>query len=85
MTSIAEKQRTALLRCVGFLGGIGVLIAGLSHDLESVLRAIPVGIGLLVLVVGLGLADLIDTGRQTTRQGQPPDHADEGRPPDRRD
>ena len=72
----------ALLTLAGLLGGGAVFIAGLNaHNPLEALRAIAAGVGLLVFVAGVGLADLIDIARQAPRRERRP--AQEGQPPDR--
>lgn len=82
----------ALAGLVGLFGGAAVFIAGLSarNPLDA-LRAIAAGVGLLVFVSGVGLADLIDVTRIAARlahlraggrqERRPSGHADEGDPP----
>ena len=76
----------ALLTLAGLLGGGAVFIAGLNaHNPLEALRAIAAGVGLLVFVAGVGLADLIDIARQTPRrERRQAIQADEGQPPNRR-
>jgi hypothetical protein len=58
--------RVVLLTWVGIFGGAAVLIAGLNaHDPKDALRAIAAGVGLLIFVAGVGLAELLNLNYQS--------------------
>jgi len=86
----------ALAGLVGLFGGAAIFFAGLTarNPLDA-LRAIAAGVGLLVFVTGVGLADLIDVTRLAARlahlraggrqERRSPGHGDGEGPPAARD
>jgi hypothetical protein len=75
------------LSLVGVLGGAGVVIAGLNaHDPRDALRAIAAGVGLLLGVVSVRLAELVALTLHIARsERSQQDRTEEERPPERQD